>query len=385
MILSKQSRLAIVTESFYPVSDAPSIRMTALVDALRANGHFDIKVYSSKKAAHEYKGISVRQNICPPSHNKQSSIRRILNELVYGVETLLRLFFAKYDIIIVTSPPFISTVILSYFLIFFKRNRYVLDVRDYYPSVYFEAGLIKKESLPGKFFLKREKKLYDNALFVTAATQGLVDEIGLKSNNAIHLFRNGYDANVFDVQEKNKTGFEVMFHGSLSKFQDIEGLIKVAKRLNVERPEILVKVIGEGSQSYLLEESTLSNLEYLGKMNYQDVAKHVMGTSLGISLRTDGLIGKTAFPVKVYEYIGAGIPVVCTPISEAGEFIKDHKLGFQFKSDEIEKIVNNIIELYENPDLYDSIRANVIGIRETMSRKAQCDSFVNSLIKAIEQ
>ena len=68
-------------------------------------------------------------------------------------------------------------------------------------------------------------------------------------------------------------------------------------------------------------------------------------------MRTDGGIGKTAFPVKVFEYIGAGLPVIVTPVSEAGGVVEGEKIGLQCDND-INKIINGIYNIKDNYTQY---------------------------------
>lgn len=381
----KRIRVALVSESFYPVSDAPAVRLTSFARSMLKNSRFSLRVITSNRSNKGFENIKIEKNFFPPSNNKQANPIRALSELFYGFETLIRLFIGNHDIVVITSPPFLSLIVVSFYLTSFKRGKYIVDVRDYYPAVYFEAGVISTTSFLGKTLLRLEKRIYDNALFVSAATQGLTDEISKKTNNRVKLVRNGYDSFLFKTSKKKSNRFYVVFHGNLSKFQDVEGLIRLAETLEEQDPEIRMIVIGAGSKDYLFKDVNVSNLDYLGKMDYRDVAATISKSSLGISLRKEGIIGKTAFPVKIYEYLGVGIPTICAPKCEAGDFLEKNKVGFQFDTEDINGIAKKIIELKRDQGSYNDLITNILKIRDQFSREFIGENLVNSIVKEIEE
>jgi glycosyltransferase involved in cell wall biosynthesis len=70
---------------------------------------------------------------------------------------------------------------------------------------------------------------------------------------------------------------------------------------------------------------------------------------VGLCLRKDDKISRDSFPVKVWEYIGLGIPTIVTPKCEAGSFIQQHGCGYEFESGSAEAIIAIILELKNNP------------------------------------
>ena len=378
----KKIRVDLITESFYPVSDAPSIRLSALARAFARNDDFLLRVYTSNRSSEDFMGASVVRNKISATNNKQSSVRRALGEVLYGFETLLRVMFSRRDLVIISSPPFLASMMTCLYLIII-RKKYILDVRDIYPDVYFEAGLIKKESIVGKLMLRLERLVYDKSFFVTGATQGICDRTIEKTRGQVELFRNGFDSALFKPLEGTPDAYIVVFHGSLSKFQDIKGLVTLGKLLYERDPEIILRVIGAGSDDYHLTDYELPNLQYLGKQSYQKVAEYVSDASVGISLRKQGLIGEISFPVKTYEYLGVGIPMICTPKCEAGYFMEEHELGFQYDPHEYESICNKILELKANQAQYQLLKARIEKIRPELSREKLCDELIQMIAEKL--
>ena len=60
-------------------------------------------------------------------------------------------------------------------------------------------------------------------------------------------------------------------------------------------------------------------------------------------------------PMKIYEYMSCGKPVVSTRIGQIGEIIEDQRNGFLTKPNDIEAILRHISNLIENPVLREKI------------------------------
>jgi glycosyltransferase involved in cell wall biosynthesis len=84
-------------------------------------------------------------------------------------------------------------------------------------------------------------------------------------------------------------------------------------------------------------------------------------------------ISQDSFPVKVWEYIGLGIPSIVYPESEAGEFLSSRNCGVQLSSNKVDDIAEIILNIKSNNSLYEvmaeSCRLNRISYtRETLSK-----------------
>lgn len=295
--------------------------------------------------------------------NKSSLVKRLIGELLLGLELGSRfLYQEKENLFILSSPPFVSILICSLFLRLFKR-KYILDIRDIYPEVYFHLGLISSESILGKVLKFLVKKSYEGAHKIVTVTKGLKSIIESYGIQDVGLIYNGYDKDVFYLEENKYEEFTVLFHGNLAKMQNIDALLQVAESL---QSDIKVLVVGDGPQADKLINN--KRIDYLGRVPYEKIPEIVRKSHVGISLRHDGVINETAFPVKIFEYMGACLPIISTPLSEAGRFLEENKLGYQFGNHEINKIVEKIHFIRNN------YKANPYV--DQFSRQLQAQNFV---------
>ena len=102
--------------------------------------------------------------------------------------------------------------------------------------------------------------------------------------------------------------FTLIFHGNLARMQNIDLLIKIARSCP-EDVDVLVAGFGPGEKKIRREK----RIKFLGRLSYEKIPEIVTKSHVGLSFRNKGLVNEMSFPVKIFEYIGAGLPVISTP------------------------------------------------------------------------
>ncbi len=378
--LKTLKRLVFIGEYFYPANNAPGARFKPLVDELQA--FFKVHIYTSS-ISKDVKDYNITTNFIEFPSNHKGNFHRLFVEVIYSIETFLRLLFSKGDVYYITSPSFINCIAAACYCILFRR-KYIVDIRDDYPQVYFDTNLIKKEGLIGRFFKWIEITIYDKAYIIIAATDGLKKNIERHTKNEIYLLRNGYSENMFNWSNQKYDIFTLVFHGNLSKFQDIDLIIDLAQKIDEQNLDVKIIVIGFGFHAKRLESKLPNSLTYLGSQPYEEIAAIIQRAHVGLSFRIAGKISEDSFPVRTYEYMGVGIPILITPISEAGDFIQANKLGYQFNPGESDEILKKILELKDNPSVYHQLVSNVLEKKSMFSRERLSKEFSDYLNSKIQ-
>lgn len=308
-------------------------------EAASTRAYWFVKVL--KEAGHSVKVLNASEFTLRPASNKERSIVRLLKENLTGMELFFRVITSRNDMIVLSSPPFFS-VIWGALGAIVSGQKYILDVRDLYPQIFFELKMIKENSLFGLFAKKITKLIYQRAHEVMTVTQGLCEEILKYCNKTPHLVMNGYDPELFfpGKPEDKFEKFTLVFHGTLGKVQNVDTLLKLAKELENDDLEIIVA--GEGPKVQDIVNAKRTNVKYLGNIPYSDIPSILRKCHVGLSFRTDDKIGKEAFPVKVFEYVGSGIPVIMAPPGEAGSMIEKELLGKGFENSDVSSMVTAI-------------------------------------------
>ncbi len=372
-------RINFVTEYFYPANNAPGARFKPLVDELLASS-IEVIIYTSKISANE-KEYSIKTNFVTFPSNQQSTIIRLTQELLFGIETFIRLLFSKGDLYYITSPSFINCI-LAYTYCRLLKKKYILDIRDDYPRVYFDSNLISEKGTIGKILSWMEKKIYKHSFILIAATNGLKANMerlytGIEK---ICLLRNGYSEKLFFPSTTKYEEFTLVFHGIISKYQDIDLLIELGHLIDKRNLPFKIIVIGQGNQDYKLKGEIPKSVNYLGPQQYVNIPEIISKAHIGLSFRQPGKISEDSFPVKIYEYIGVSVPIIVTPASEAGNYVVENKIGYQYDTEQKEILLEKIIEISKNTQLYNELLTNLMKVRGQFSREKNSQDLVRFIL-----
>ena len=340
-----------VSPYFEPANKAAAVRAVGFVDELEKK--WDVTVFTSL-TNEKYNVISCRTSL--PT-NKDKYIVRILKELTFGAEQLFRILFNdKKDIYIVTSPHFFAAALASLAIKMKGARLKILDVRDIYPEILFQFNLVPRNSLLGKCLLLLEKQMYAQYDFIVTATHGLKKRVVAVCDKEVCVIKNGFDDRIFAESLTKYPHFTLVFHGTMGALQNVELLVELIQYCELERPHLRFLVIGNGPKDYLLRGMSCKNLTYKKDVPYSSIPLLISQAHVGISFRTDDEVSIDSLPVKIFEYIGVGIPTISTPITEAGEMLFQDSIGVQCAND-LSAILSSIDSVMDSYDLcVDNIR-----------------------------
>lgn len=373
-------RIALVSEYFYPANNAPATRFKPLADEL--SKHFELTILTSKISQH-VKHSCIKCNWTSFPDNTRSIVFRLFFEIIYSVETFFRLLFSRYDYYYLTSPSFFNCI-AAYIFCRVAGKPFIVDIRDDYPRVFFDTGLIKENSLAGRFLKYVEKSIYTDATLVVAATAGLASNIKAVHDREVYLLRNGFSELIFKHSPEKYSIFTLVLHGNLSSFQGIDAVIELGKALDQYKGKLQILIIGKGSDDHKLKNCNGEIIKYLGQKPHHEISGIIEKAHVGLSLRKSGKISEDAFPVRAYEYIGVCLPILVTPKSEAGRYIENLKIGYEFEESDISAMVDKIKELMYNTELYFSLVENLKESRLQFSREKLSKEFVEFFLRKIK-
>ncbi|MEX2595730.1 MAG: glycosyltransferase family 4 protein [Salibacteraceae bacterium] len=378
------SSVCIVSQLFYPVNQAMAVRLRYIADALISKEISTSIITSS--ASQNVDKYNTQCLLTPVASNRDQVYIRLIKELVFGMEVFIRVLLTRSDIFFISSPPF-TIAFMAVLACKIKGTPYIFDVRDEYPEVYFTEGLIDPDYLIGRWLKSVEKWIYRNSYKTITVTKRIVKKLVIKSGdlNKIYLLRNGFAGNIKPVKTLSLNPFIVLFHGNMGKFQQPELICKVAQLCHNAKLPIEFWVYGWGNRSEIILEGqkSIPNLKHRGELTHQKMPEIITQASIGISFQGNTEISRNSFPSKVMEFIGTGIPVIVTPVSEAGDFVEKYGVGFQFEPDQAQLIFDCIKRLFENPEEMNAINKKALSVNTELSRKVLSERFVEAVLYSI--
>ncbi|MDD2409544.1 MAG: glycosyltransferase [Bacilli bacterium] len=288
---------------------------------------------------------------CEPNPKDDYIIKEVEKNLylVNGQEKLLPLIKDKEII-------FYISYFLQYIYSIFINNKIIwLDVLDRLD--FFDRY--------NKFSKKIWKKLIKNADIITYTATNLKSYI--KDRNDAILISNAANVDDFIVRDKyipndikpvlklNK--IIIGYFGAIENWFDISLIEKIN---NYDKYSVVL--IGNVNQEFI-DKKNMTNVYFLGAKDYKELKNYTKYFDIGIIPFIVNDLTNNVSPVKFFEYIAAGLPVISTPIYE------------------MKKYNTPILKLIDIKD-YDNIN-NIIDemlIMDKKSIKLECQkiSFINT-------
>lgn len=372
--------ITLITSEYPPMPAAAAARISSWVAVLNAQGLCTYVLTTRSVLA----AAGVKRSFFPTPNNRASLPLRFIQEVLLGFDLGWRLYQArkKTDICMLTSPPFFMVFLCSCFARLAKV-KYFFDVRDRYPNVLMDLGVIKPNGFLFRLMRKMERAVYENAEYVTTVTTGLMDALSKDYPNIdFRLVRNGFDEEAYNqcfLEVSRSEHFTVVYHGRLGRFYDLTALLRIIEIVERMDNEVRFLLIGDLPREVLALK--LSNLKVLPAMQVADLAKKLASCHLGICLLQDLPAMASAFPAKAYDFIGAGLPMLVGPDGELGDFVRQAGCGLVFKKVCPEKIASEIIALKNDTKHMDTMKSKVLEIRDSYGRHNCVRDHLSSAMK----
>jgi glycosyltransferase involved in cell wall biosynthesis len=265
--------------------------------------------------------------------------------------------FIKTDLIIATSPQFF-TAISGRWLAFWKRRKWIMEVRDLWPESLKVVGVMK-DNIFIRFFEFVEHRLYKSAWKLVTVTNYMKQEIRTKHNIAetkIKVIRNGVDFNEFQPLPKNQdliarlglaNKYIIGYVGTHGLAHGLAFILRSAAKINSEKIHFLF--VGSGAEKpnllELQKELHLSNVTFLDPIPKNEVKEYLSILDAGLVNLIKSPVFMGALPSKINELVAMRIPILLGVEGEAEEFIRDNGLGVCFEPENEESFLTAINQL----------------------------------------
>ncbi len=364
----KSNRVLIVSQHFPPEIGAASNRMEHLTRHLDAQG-FELfvvtsqprypnpKLYKREPFYETYKNTRIYRVPSLGGYGTLGRILQMLSFLIFAAAiTLFITFKYKIKICITTSPPFTINSIGWLCKIVLSR-KWIMEVRDLWPDSMAAVGAISKNNWIYKCLRITEKHFYRVAskiIVVTPNTKEILSQQGINAER-IEVITNGIPDWVYyetcgEEKLRNSSSYRVIYVGNLGKSQDLMQLLKAAKML--QHLEIEFIIIGDGLErekltSYCSKEQ-LSNIKILPAiLDKMKILNWYHSSDLGVVSLKDSELFRNVIPSKLFEYAGAGLPILYIGDGEGADLIRKYGMGRRVDFDP-DEIASAILRFYND-------------------------------------
>ncbi len=314
-----------------------------------------------------------------------------------------RCFFTLYGNDSIKYPPLFHcrTEMGSYFLlilrrIFFKNIKIICDCRGIGSKEVLYKSKNKSSNISFKRIEEIESFSQQNSDYLFCVSKAFKNYIQNKTNRTgkikvipccLDTDQFKYDSNVRDAIRNDfgvRNKFVLLYAGSLNEWQLPVEMVKIFKIFNTVIKDSFfimftndVKYADELFSSSGLEKDTY----IIRSVPHYLINRYLPVGDLGLLIRQDNDVNRVAFPLKFFEYIRCGVPILSSVTSDLSVLVKKYNLGFRLKDynneSEIRKIALVIKSKldYLKSDLYKKKLSTII--EKEMSWDSYLDSIAN--------
>jgi len=282
--------------------------------------------------------------------------------------------------IIVASPP-PGTDFSAFLLARRFQAKLIVDVIDLWPEL-FMAFVSRSLAWVARalFFplYAARRWVLSRAAAVTSVCDTYLSKVGLNgdSRRATRSIYWGSDprlnrlatpmpADRVSVVGRRKRAEElwIVYAGTLGNNYDLATVLDAAALLKAEQRPVLILLAGQGPQSSMikhrLEADHLNEgVLFLGMLTHEQLSSLYADCDAGLCPYIRG--STVAMPIKFYDYIASGLPVINSLPGELRELIETCEVGLQYEAGDAESLRRALVRLAENGER-----------RATMARKAR--------------
>ncbi|HEY6291290.1 MAG TPA: glycosyltransferase family 4 protein [Terriglobia bacterium] len=267
---------------------------------------------------------------------------------------------SRPDAIVAISP--LPTGLAALAVHLWHRAPLIFDLQDIWPDSARAVGVME-EGVSIRLMRLLERLLYRYCAHVVGISEGFrryLLELGVPSDR-ISVIENGVDTGRFSgVRPESEIArsrwtegrFVVGYVGNIGLAQGLDTVLDAAHRLGREPVSFLL--IGEGVDKERLERRAraagLTHVRFMRGVPRRRVPPLLAACdALLVVLRADPLF-RITIPSKVYEYMAAGKPVLCSVGGECADLILEAGCGLAIPPSDGEALAAGIEELRRRPE-----------------------------------
>jgi glycosyltransferase involved in cell wall biosynthesis len=281
----------------------------------------------------------------------------------FNIRLFLFLLFKRCDLLVSND---LDTLVANYTACKFKPGtRLVYDSHEYFTEV---PELINRP---------RIKKIWEGIegwIFPKLKTVYTVNDSIAK------LYREKYKKEIFVVRNVSPkwNGSATLRKIELGIAENQFVVILQGAGINIDRgaeeaveamrtlPNVVLLIVGDGDvvpelKKYVETNHLVERVKFIGKKPYSEMMQYTALADVGLTLdKPSNLNYRFSLPNKVFDYLHATTPVICSDLPEVAGLIRKYDAGIVLSELTTDKLITSIQFLQNNPEELSRLKQNCI-------------------------
>ena len=286
---------------------------------------------------------------------------RVLNWASFSAGALVKGLRTGPVDVVYGSSPHLGAALAGWLIATVRRAPFVLEVRDLWPQILADSGMLPETSLVYRGLKVLERFLYrraDAIVVLARGSAGVIAGEGIDEAK-IHFLPNGAEPADFEVDEPRKElrqelGFEgivVVYAGAHGPANGLDLALDAAEKLADTKARFVF--IGDGvAKADLMADAEargLANVEFRDPIPKAEIPRVFAAADIGLHCLADvPLFRHGVSPNKLYDYMAAGLAVVTNTPGEVAQMVEEAGAGTAVGPTEIADGVRHLAELHHS-------------------------------------
>lgn len=210
------------------------------------------------------------------------------------------------------------------------------------------------------------KKNFNNSPVLTVVSDPIRKYVQrfLNNDKEVYVFPNGVNTKKFNNAKQPELGnikgkFVIGFVGSLKKWHGVSMLIDAFELFLKRNPQSILLIVGDSKERANLENQINSkgisdSVILTGSVEHSQIPGYLASLDIAVAPYLDDQNFYFS-PLKIYEYMAAGVPVLASDVKQIQSIVKDFENGKLFAPGNVGSLCDNLQFLKDNKDISQKI------------------------------
>lgn len=248
----------------------------------------------------------------------------------------------------------------------------VYDVHEFYPDMIRMSHKIPSFLKPAAAYIvdKSETVRAKKFDYIISADDAVKERFE-KYNPNVDVIYNFSEFNIRPVSKCTKE-YDCIYQGGITLERGVFNVVKAIEIVSKTKPDVRMIFVGPFDDAeakemvfkYIKDKGLDKNIEFIGRVPHSQVEGYVRKSRMGIVTLLPYPKYFKNIPIKQFEYMSCGIPVIGSDLPPIKKFITSYNSGLIVDPTNPEEIAAAILKLMGDPQLCSELGAN--GVRAVM-------------------
>jgi len=266
----------------------------------------------------------------------------------FNIRLFFILLFRKQQDLFISND--LDTLLANYLVSRIRKTPLLYDSHEYFT----EVPELTNRRRTKKIWERIEQRILPRIKYAITVSDSIASTYNEKYGTPFSVIRNvSYSRKpLIDpaFHDRYSARYKVIYQGALNMGRGLELMIQSMKYIS----DTMFIIVGDGDirmdlQKLVQEMKLVDKVVFPGKLPPRTLHKITSNCDLGISMEEDlGLNYRMALPNKIFDYIQARIPVICSDLPEMRALISSYEIGEVVDSRESNDIAAQIQAILKN-------------------------------------